>query len=55
MPKPIRNPYNYVSNALDQLFLLQQRCALSVKSTQLLDKAEIALTELLDSVDDSED
>lgn len=43
--------YNYVSEALDKLFLLQQRCKLSVKSTQFLDKAEIALTELLDSVD----
>jgi hypothetical protein len=54
MSKPTRNPYNYVSNALDQLFLLSQRCSLSVKSTQLLDRAEIALTELLDSVEDSD-
>ena len=47
------NPYNYVSNALDQLFLLRHQCPLSVKSEKLLDKAEIALTELLDSVEDT--
>jgi hypothetical protein len=42
--------YIYVSDALDRLFLLRLRCKLSVKSEGLLDKAEIALTELLDSV-----
>jgi hypothetical protein len=47
----MKTAYEYVSDALDSLLLLQQRCKLSVKSTQLLDKAEIALTDLLDSVD----
>jgi hypothetical protein len=42
--------YIYVSDALDRLFLLRHFCPLSVKSAKLLDTAEIALTELLDSV-----
>lgn len=53
MPKT--SPYIYVSDALDQLFLLRNKCTLSVKSEGLLDKAEVALTELLDSVDDSKE
>jgi hypothetical protein len=43
--------YTYVSNALDQLFLLRGKCKISVASEKLLYAAEVALTELLDSVD----
>ena len=46
----MKTAYEYVSDALDNLYLLRQ-CKLSVKSEKLLDNAEIALTDLLDSVD----
>ena len=49
MDDPLK-AYDYVSEALDKLLLLSQRCKLSVKQEGLLDKAEVALTELLDSV-----
>ena len=46
----MKTAYEYVSDALDDLYLLRQ-CKLSIKSEKLLSEAEIALTDLLDSVD----
>jgi hypothetical protein len=47
----MKSAYEYVSDALDELLLLRSRCQISVKIEKLLDKSEIALTELLDAVD----
>jgi hypothetical protein len=49
-PNKAYRAYTYVSDALDQLFLLQHFCPLSVKQQGFLNEAEIALTTLLDSL-----